>query len=425
MKKVICALLALTMVLLCAGCGSSDSGGSKTPSGVYYDITGIAPDETLMEIGGNAIPAELYFYWMTYNCSSIEYQLLSAYNYYGVYGELVNEDNTIKWDADLSEGTTVGQFALQQAEDTIKFYSTIESLAKEYDVTITEEGEAAIEASHAAAVEELGSEEAFEKYLYQLGITQETFDRVATTAYLFDGLTDLVLQEGSPLYLDEADYDQYGVYADHILLSTTDATTGEALSEEEAAAKLETANDLLAQLRASDDPEALFAQLADEYSEDPGRETNPTGYIYTPGTMVQIFEDTAAALAPGEISDVIQSDYGYHIILRKDLSQGFSDYPDQKRTLAEQHLQSIIQLEMAQAEVTRSEKLDDFDLGTFYEDYIARVEELLPEEETTGGDTNTGSTTNSGVSGSDATGNSDTSGSDTANNSATNSGENG
>ena len=197
------------------------------------------------------------------------------------------------------------------------------------------------------------------------------------------------------------------------------------ITEEEAAAKLETANDLLAQLRASDDPEALFAQLADEYSEDPGRETNPTGYIYTPGTMVQIFEDTAAALAPGEISDVIQSDYGYHIILRKDLSQGFSDYPDQKRTLAEQHLQSIIQLEMAQAEVTRSEKLDDFDLGTFYEDYIARVEELLPEEETTGGDTTTGSTTNSGVSGSDAAGNSDTSGSDTANNSATNSGENG
>ena len=138
MKKVICALLALTMVLLCAGCGSSDNGGSKTPSGVYYDITGIAPDETLMEIGGNAIPAELYFYWMTYNCSSIEYQLLSAYNYYGVYDELVNEDNTIKWDADLSEGTTVGQFALQQAEDTIKFYSTIESLAKEYDVTLTE-----------------------------------------------------------------------------------------------------------------------------------------------------------------------------------------------------------------------------------------------------------------------------------------------
>ena len=335
MKKTICALLALTMVLLCAGCGSgnnvnnnaggsgvSDHGADGEASGnIYTDITGIAPDETLMEIDGSAIPAELYFYWLAYSCSSIEYQLLSAYNYYGAYGELVNEDNTIKWDADLTDGVTVGQFALLQAEDTLRFYAAIEAMADEQGVTLTEEDEAAIEASHEAAVEDLGSEEAFEEYLYQLGITQETFDRIATISHLFDRLTDLVLQEGSPLYLEEADYDQYGVYADHILLSTVDTATGEALPEEEAAAKLETANDLLAQLRAAEDPEALFAQLADTYSEDPGRETNPTGYIYTPGTMVQVFEDTAAALAPGEISDVVQSDYGYHIILRKDLAR--------------------------------------------------------------------------------------------------------
>ena len=243
MKKTICALLALTMVLLCAGCGSgnnvnnnaggsgvSDHGADGEASGnIYTDITGIAPDETLMEIDGSAIPAELYFYWLAYSCSSIEYQLLSAYNYYGAYGELVNEDNTIKWDADLTDGVTVGQFALLQAEDTLRFYAAIEAMADEQGVTLTEEDEAAIEASHEAAVEDLGSEEAFEEYLYQLGITQETFDRIATISHLFDRLTDLVLQEGSPLYLEEADYDQYGVYADHILLSTVDTATGEAL----------------------------------------------------------------------------------------------------------------------------------------------------------------------------------------------------
>ena len=86
MKKTICALLALTMVLLCAGCGSgnnvnnnaggsgvSDHGADGEASGnIYTDITGIAPDETLMEIDGSAIPAELYFYWLAYSCSSIE-----------------------------------------------------------------------------------------------------------------------------------------------------------------------------------------------------------------------------------------------------------------------------------------------------------------------------------------------------------------
>ena len=67
MKRTICALLALTMIFLCAGCGANDE-----PSGIYYEITGIAPNETVMEVDGNAIPAELYFYWTTYNCNTID-----------------------------------------------------------------------------------------------------------------------------------------------------------------------------------------------------------------------------------------------------------------------------------------------------------------------------------------------------------------
>ena len=112
MKRTICALLALALLVLCAGCGKSEE-----PSGIYYEITGVAPDETLMEIDGNAVPAELYFYWTTYNCSSIDYQILSAYNYYGLYGELMNEDGTLNWDAELTEGTTLNQFAREQAEN--------------------------------------------------------------------------------------------------------------------------------------------------------------------------------------------------------------------------------------------------------------------------------------------------------------------
>ena len=377
MKKHICALLALVMVLLCAGCGES----KEPPSGIYYDITGIAPDETVMEVDGNAVPAELYFYWMMYNCSSVDYQILSANSYYGIYGELLNEDSTLNWDALLSDGMTVGQFALQQAEDTIALYATIENMAEEYGVEVSDEDAAAMEANRAAAVEELGGEEAFQDYLAQLGITEETFTRLSLASSLLDGLAALVLEEGSPLYLEEADYDQYAVYADHILLSTIDTTTGAALSEEEIAAKLATANDLLAQLRAAADPEALFAQLADQYSDDTGRATNPTGYIYTPGTMVEIFEDTAAALAPGEISDVIESDYGYHIILRKDLSQGFVDYPDQKQAIAQEHLDSILKLRMQEAAVTRSEKLDALDPGVFYTDYMSRIEAMNAAEE--------------------------------------------
>lgn len=108
--------------------------------------------------------------------------------------------------------------------------------------------------------------------------------------------------------------------------------------------------------------------------------------------MVEIFEDTAAALEPGEISDIIQSDYGYHIILRKDLLEGLKEYPEQKRALAEQHLQSLIELEMADVEVTYSEKLDDFDAGTFYSDYLDRMGQLAPDETVEGEDSSVGDT---------------------------------
>ena len=375
MKKTICALLVLALIVLCVGCGKSEE-----PSGIYYEITGVAPDETLMEVDGNAVPAELYFYWTTYNCSNIDYQILNAHNYYGIYGELMNEDGTLNWDAELSEGTTVNQFAREQAENSVKLYAAVENMAKEYGVEISDEDKTAMEENRAAAVEELGGEEAFQSYLDEIGISEDSFNRLSAVSYLIQGLTALVLEEGSPLYLAPEDYNEYATYADHILLATVDTTTGEALSEEEAAAKLETANELLSQLRAADDPEALFAQLADQYSDDTGRVSNPTGYIYSPGTMVQIFEDTAAALAPGEISDVVESNYGYHIILRKDLAQGLADYPDQKQVLAEEHMNSLLQLAIQEAEVTVSEKADAMTPGALYVSYTTWLTEKTEAE---------------------------------------------
>ena len=422
MKKTICALLALAMILTLAACGKSQ----EPPSGIFYDITGIAPDETVMEVDGNAVPAELYFYWTAYNCSVIDYQILSANNYYGAYSDLVGEDGALIWDGALSETQTVNQFALEQVEDTVKFYAALENMAKEYGVEMTEEDKAAMAENRAAAVEQLGSEEAFQEYLAELGLREESFERLSVAAYLMDGLTDLVLEEGSPLYLSPEDYDQYAAYADHILLTTKDTATGASLSEEEIAAKRATAEDILAQLQQAEDVEALFAQLADEYSQDPGRESNPTGYIYTPGTMVTEFEDAVSALAPGEISGIVESDYGFHIILRRDLTEGLDNDPDQKRAIAETHMQSLVELNMQEAEVTRSDLLADMDPGAFYVSYTARLEELAAakEAESAADGASDGASDNSADGSSDAA-DGNTAGNDTAGSAAETGGENG
>ncbi|NLN40806.1 MAG: peptidylprolyl isomerase [Clostridiales bacterium] len=58
-----------------------------------------------------------------------------------------------------------------------------------------------------------------------------------------------------------------------------------------------------------------FEKLIEEYGEDPGMEDNDVGYIVRQdGSFVPQFEEAAFSLEEGEISDLVASSYGYHII---------------------------------------------------------------------------------------------------------------
>ena len=91
----------------------------------------------------------------------------------------------------------------------------------------------------------------------------------------------------------------------------------------------------------SENPAAKFDELMHEYSEDTGLLTNPDGYVAYPGQMVAPIETAAKALKEGEISDIVESDFGFHIILRipMDPAQFKGDYiASQVDVLAQQWL---------------------------------------------------------------------------------------
>jgi peptidyl-prolyl cis-trans isomerase D len=122
------------------------------------------------------------------------------------------------------------------------------------------------------------------------------------------------------------------VRASHILLKTE--------GKDEAAVKKQ-AEDVLKQVKAGGD----FAELAKKYSEDDGSKVNGGDLDYFGrGRMVPEFEEVAFKLEPGQISDLVKTQYGFHIIKVVDKK------PASTRTLDEVRAEITDQLQFQKAQ---------------------------------------------------------------------------
>lgn len=104
-------------------------------------------------------------------------------------------------------------------------------------------------------------------------------------------------------------------------------------SNTERAEALKKIKDIQARLKKGED----FADLASKYSEDPGSKTRggDLGY-FSRGDMVPPFDKAVFALAVGETSDVVTTDFGYHIIqLQEKKASGKMTLDDVKDNLKE------------------------------------------------------------------------------------------
>jgi peptidyl-prolyl cis-trans isomerase D len=117
------------------------------------------------------------------------------------------------------------------------------------------------------------------------------------------------------------------IRASHILFQTQ--------GKDEAAVRKQ-AEDVLKQAKA---PGADFAALAKKYSEDEGSKVNGGDLDYFGrGKMVPEFETAAFAMQPGQISDLVKSQFGFHIIKLVDKRAAVTRPLDEVRAEIQQQL---------------------------------------------------------------------------------------
>lgn len=114
-----------------------------------------------------------------------------------------------------------------------------------------------------------------------------------------------------------------------------------------------------------------FAEIAKDKSEDPGSKNRGGDLGFFPrGQMVPAFEDAAFKLKPGELSDPVQTPFGYHIIKAIEKKGG--------KTLTLEAAQPMIQQKLMQEKQTKA--FDTIVAALKAKAKITLHEDLLTEE---------------------------------------------
>ncbi len=196
---------------------------------------------------------------------------------------------------------------------------TIQSLLQKATSADRAAGTAEADLQYTNLVKRFGSVEAFDRQLKAVGMTaadlrakatQEAVAKSTLKRELNIAVTDA---DAKGFYAKHsADFEQPEMaHVRHILLMTIDPTTRTSLSTNMVAAKRKQAGDLLKQIRAGAD----FAKLAKDFSEDPGSKVNGGELTEFPrGQMVPEFEAAAFSLTNNQVSEVVTTQFGYHII---------------------------------------------------------------------------------------------------------------
>lgn len=238
-------------------------------------------------------------------------------------------------------------------EDVIKDFYANFIIAENNGVEITSKIEDEIEVTYQQYIEEYEGEENFKKLLMSEYYTVDVWKHFCRAQLLVSDIYDALYDEGGKYYKSEDDFKEFAKTEDymrikHILIPyaamaeltdeemegfdeltlTKKLTLKETAYEkvdEEGKKKIEAetkkhAEEVLKLVTDGGD----FDKLIEEYNWDPGMESYPEGYFITENTsFVEEFIDASLKLKIGEVSGLVESDYGYHILKREAVDEKY------------------------------------------------------------------------------------------------------
>lgn len=362
-KRLAALLLSGAMALSLFACTAGDSTESPSPGpstspdpaasagpsaspAVDVDLTqdvlqfaaGLSSDDVLLTLNGTDIHADLFLYMLAVNCARNQVYL----SYYG------------KTLADVASEL------LQDAVYMTNYHTVIRQKAAELGCLPTDAQAEEI----AKAVEDSGPEDAV---LYW-GLTPESAEFITATSTYYGNVLAAVTHEPT-----EEELNQYiagqGIFSvKRILLKTVD-DANQPLEDSVIAEKKTQAGDLLAQLQGAEDLPAKFDELMNEHSEDGRTEDGalaaPDGYVFdSTDNLVGGFREAALELEPGQLSGIVETDYGYHIMLRLALTD--EQLEEHREACRQDAFNSLVSQWLEEAETSQSDALTALDVADFY-----------------------------------------------------------
>lgn len=269
--RSVCFILLTTLMLSLASCGGPGA-------------------ETVLRVGNNKISYDEYRYFY------INYR-----NSYEKSGE-----------------TGYAEKLKSEVENGLRQKYAKMDLAEENKIILNEDELNAVAGMKASYIESYGDVTAFQNALTEGALTEELFEKMLEFQTLDKKLREFITGEYSGK-IDSDDQTVESFINSHFIHATHILILNEA--GDDLAANLRLAEELRQRAVSGED----FDALIDGYNEDPGMGEDNTGYYFTEGQMIPEFEEAAEELAVGEISKVVLSENGYHVIKRMPLDPVYID----------------------------------------------------------------------------------------------------